>query len=84
MQQDQIAELNKRITSLQRAVARAHNSLIYCAAFAALTGLATALLAAHFLGWPKWAIGVGLLAYMGATNLIAAKQIERDSPDDLD
>jgi hypothetical protein len=34
----------------------------------------------HLLEWPKWAAIVGGIVFVGAIDVMAAKQLERDSP----
>jgi len=57
--QGQLAELNKRIAAVQRTLARTHNTIIYGAAGAILTGFASVIAVSHWLEWPKWAVAVG-------------------------
>jgi hypothetical protein len=83
MEQDHIAEFGRRLSTMQRTLARMHNTMIYGAVGSMMTGIVGAAFAAHVLEWPKWTVVIGILVIVGATNLFAAKTLKKDGLDEF-
>ncbi len=83
MEQDQVAELNKRLAAIQRTLARTHNTTIYGAVGSMVTGFMSVVAVAQFLEWPKWPTVIVAIVLGGALNLFAARTLKKDGLDEF-